>query len=165
MIRAMILVWACLCVASCGGPGKEAHLEESKENIAAISALREAYAAFNRGDIEKALEPFDEQIGWSEPAEFQGAGTYHGRDGVRRYLTQSRAALAEGSSEPERFITSGNRIVVFVHARVRSVGSEEWHDIRLADVYTMQNGKAIQMRAFADRNEALRWAGVENGVR
>jgi uncharacterized protein len=166
MIKAMILVWACMYMASCGKSGKDAQLEESKENMAAaIAALREAYAAFNRGDIEKALEPFDEQIEWTEPAEFQGGGIYHGRDGVRRYLTQSRAALAEGRSEPERFITSGNRIVVFVHARVRPVGSEEWHDIRLADVYTVQNGKAIQMRAFADRNEALRWAGVENGVR
>lgn len=30
-----------------------------------------------------------------------------------------------------------------------------------ADVYTVRNGKAIEMRAFADQQEALRWAGVE----
>jgi len=30
-------------------------------------------------------------------------------------------------------------------------------DVRLADVYTFRDGKAIQMRAFADRDEALRW--------
>ena len=26
----------------------------------------------------------------------------------------------------------------------------EWHEGRLADVYTFRNGKAIQFRAFAD---------------
>jgi ketosteroid isomerase-like protein len=34
--------------------------------------------------------------------------------------------------------------------------------MRLADVYKFRNGKAIEMRAFADRQEALRWAGVAN---
>ena len=56
---------------------------------------------------------------------FPAAGTYHGREAVKRYLTQSRAAWAEASSEPERFITSGNRIVVFVHARVRAKDSNQ----------------------------------------
>jgi uncharacterized protein len=84
---------------------------------------------------------------------------------VKHYLTQSRAAWAEANSEPERFIVSGNRIVVFVHARVRPRGSNEWQEIRLADVYTMRNGKAIQMRAFADRQETLRWAGDEETSR
>jgi uncharacterized protein len=127
-----------------------------------IAALRGAYAAFNRGDIDAAVEPLDPQIQWTEPAEFPGGGTYHGRDGAKRYLAQSRAGLAEGSSQPERFIVAGDRIVVFVHAHIRAKGSSEWHDVRLADVYTIRNGKAIQMQAFADRQEALRWAGAKD---
>lgn len=96
-----------------------------------------------------------------KPAEFPGGGAYHGRDEVKRYLTQSRAAWAEINSEPEQIITAGDRIVVFVHARLRAKGSSEWQDTRLADVYTVRDGKLIQMRAFADRQEALRWAGAE----
>jgi uncharacterized protein len=80
---------------------------------------------------------------------------------VKRYLTQSRAPWAEGSSEPEEFIPSGNRIVVFVHARFRPKGNNEWTDVRLADVYTIRDGKIVEMRAFADRQQALRWAGVD----
>ena len=34
-------------------------------------------------------------------------------------------------------------------------------DVSLADVYTIRNGKAIQMRAFADRQEELRWVGID----
>jgi uncharacterized protein len=125
-----------------------------------IVALRAAYAAFNRGDIDAAVEPLDPQVEWSEPAEFPGGGTYHGREGAMQYLAQSRAAWAEVISEPEQFIPAGNRIVVFVHARVRPKNSNEWQEVRLADVYTFDHGKAIQMRAFADRQEALRWAGA-----
>ena len=45
--------------------------------------------------------------------------------------------------------------------RVRLRHNMEWHEGRLADVYTFRNGKAIQMRAFADRRQALEWVGVK----
>ena len=125
-----------------------------------IRALRDAYAAFNRGDIDAAVKPLDEHIEWTEPDSFPGGGTYHGRKGAHQYLAQSRARLAEGTSEPEKFIVAGNRIVVFVRANVRPKGSNEWVDLRVADVYTVRNGRAIDMHAFADREEALRWAGA-----
>jgi ketosteroid isomerase-like protein len=136
-------------------------MEESAQTEQMIIVLRAAYAAFNRGDIAAAAEPLDAQIEWSEPAEFPGGGTYHGREGAKQYLAQSRASWAEVISEPEQFIPAGNRIVVFVHARVRPKNSDEWQEVRLADVYTFHNGKAVQMRAFADRQEALRWVGAE----
>ena len=137
-------------------------MRNTVEATQAISALRGAYAAFNRGDMEAAVQPLDAEIEWTEPAEFPGGGTYHGREAAKHYLTQSRAAWAEVSSEPERFITHGNQIVVFVHARVRAKGSNEWQDVRLADVYTFHGGKAIQMHAFADRREALRLVRVDD---
>ena len=126
-----------------------------------VAALSGAYAAFNRGDMTAAVEALDAQIEWTEPAEFPRGGTYHGRDGVKQYLTQSRAAWAEANSEPERFIIAGDRIVVFVHARVRPNGSNRWQEISLADVYTVRNGRVVEMQAFADRQESLRWVGAE----
>jgi len=128
---------------------------------AETEALREAYAAFNRNDIPATVKAFDPQIEWTEPAEFPGGGTYHGHAGVQAYLSQSRARWAEGSSEPERFIVAGDKIIVFVHVRVRLKDSGEWHERRLADVFTFRTGKAIRMRAFADRRQALEWAGVK----
>ena len=128
---------------------------------AETEALKRAYAAFNRNDIASTVEALDQQIEWTEPAEFPGGGTYHGHEGVKAYLSLSRADWAEGSSEPERFIVAGDKIVVFVHARVRLNGSTPWNEVRLADVFTFRNGKAIQMRAFADRQKALEWVGVK----
>jgi len=97
----------------------------------------------------------------SSPRNFPAAALTAGRESAKQYLAQSRAAWAEVSSEPEQFIPAGSRIVVLVHARVRAKGSSEWQDVRLADVYTFQGSQAIQMRAFADRDEAMRWAGVQ----
>jgi hypothetical protein len=68
-------------------------------------------------------------------------------------------------SAPERFIPAGDRIVVFVDARVLPKHSDRWQEIKLADVYTVQKGRATKMRAFANRKEALRWAGIQDPSR
>jgi ketosteroid isomerase-like protein len=158
-----IVVAVRLC--GCFEPQKQTTMEESSHLQQTITALREAYAAFNRGDMDAAVASLDPQIEWIEPAEFPGGGTYHGRDAAKGYLKQSRAAWSEVVSDPERFITAGDRVIVFVYARVRPKGGKEWQEVRLADVYTVRDGKLVAMRAFADRQEALRWAGVEDSSR
>ena len=157
--KPLTLVVAIFLLSACQ-PREENRMVNPPDVNQAIAALREAYAAFNRGDMNAAVVSLDADIEWIEPQEFPGGGAYRGRESAKQYLAQSRAAWAEVSSEPERFIPAGNRIVVLVHARVRAKGSSEWQDVRLADVYTFQGGKAIQMRAFADREEAMRWAGA-----
>ena len=87
---------------------------------------------------------------------------YHGRDEVAGYLANSRARFAEGASQPEEFIVHGDRVVVFVHARFRPNESKTWNEIRLADVYTFKKGTPVAMRAFADRDAALHWAGINH---
>lgn len=131
-----------------------------KQTEDAKAELRAAYAAFNRGDIDAAVQFLDPNVEWIEPVEFPGGGAYHGIEGARQYLAQSRAGAAQVISEPEQFITVGDRIVVFVHARVLPKGRNSWQDIRLADVYAFQGGRATKMRAFANRDDALRWAGT-----
>jgi ketosteroid isomerase-like protein len=159
--RRTFLFVAVLWLGGCRGPQKETSVGNTFEQTQAIAALREAYAAFNRGDIDAAVKSLDEQIEWSEPVEFPGGGTYHGRERAKRYLAQSYAAWAEVASEPEQFILHGDQVVVFVHARVRAKGSNDWQDVRLADVYTFRDGKAVRMHAFADRQQALRSVGIE----
>jgi ketosteroid isomerase-like protein len=155
-----VLLIGVMCLGGCQ-TSKETRVDSGPDMAQAITALRGAYAAFNRGDMDAAVESLDAQIDWTEPVEFSGGGRpYHGREEVKGYLTQSRAGWVEGGSEPERFITAGDRIVVLVHARFRLKGNSEWQEVRLADVYTVRDAKIVQMRAFADRQEALRWVGI-----
>lgn len=114
-------------------------MEISLELAKAITTPRAAYAAFNRGDFVAALKSLDPQIEWSEPQEFPGGGTYHGRDGVKHYRTQSRAARAELISKPEQVIPTDDPVVAFVHVLVRPRGSSQWQDARIADVYAFHH--------------------------
>ena len=137
------------------------HAEEKAQEI---TDLKAAYAAFNRGDIDAAVKPLDPNVEWSEPAEFPGGGTYQGVDGAKRYLAQSLAGADEVHSEPEQFIVRGDKIVVFVYARVKPKGKKAFQEIRLADVYTFRDGRAVAMRAFADRQAAVEWASGSGGT-
>ena len=135
-------------------------MEPTREQELLISALQNAYAAFNRGDIDAAVELLSPDVEWTEPKDFPGGGTYHGRTGAKQYLTHSRAAWADVHREPEQFIPAGDRLVVFVLARVRARGSDQWQEVRLAYVYTFRNGEVVSMRAFAERKDALSWVGL-----
>ena len=126
-----------------------------------IEALREAYAALNRNDIPEAVKSFDPRIEWIEPPEYPLGGTYHGHASLKAHLSEARSSWAEGSCEPERFIVAGDKIIVFAYVRVRLEHEREWREGGIADVYTFRNGKAIQMRHFPDRQQALEWAGAK----
>jgi uncharacterized protein len=123
-----------------------------------IEALKQTYAAINRNDIPAALGAFDPQMEWIEPPGYPGAGTYRGHAEVMANISKGRNTWAEGGCELERFIVAGDKIVVFVRARVRLKGQSEWMDGCFADVYTFRDGKAIQMRSFGERQDALAWA-------
>ena len=123
--------------------------------------LREFYAAINRNDIPAALKFFNPQIEWIELAGSPSAGTFRGHEEVKAHLSQGRETWAEGSCEPERFIVAGDQIIVFLHVRVKLKNNLERIEGHIADVFTFRNGKVMQMRTFAERQQALDWIGVK----
>lgn len=125
---------------------------------AETEALKKAYAGLNRGDIPAFVEAFDAQVEWIEFLEFPGGGTYQGLAAVTAHVSKSRKDWAEGTCDPERFIISGDKIIVFTNVRVRLKHESEWREGSLADVYTFRDGKVVQVRIFADRRQALEWA-------
>jgi ketosteroid isomerase-like protein len=136
--------------------------EQTPSLAAEIEAVKETYAAINRNDIAAAVNAFDPQVEWIEPTDYPGGGgTYHGHAEVMAKISKGRNTWAEGNCELEGFIVAGDKIVVLVRALVRLKGHTEWIDGRFADVHTFRNGKAIQMRSFGERQDALEWAGVK----
>lgn len=60
-----------------------------------------------------------------------------------------------------KFLQNGDRVVVYLHVRVRLHGSAEWVGGRFADGFVMREGKIVQYHSFGERAEALKWAGIE----
>jgi ketosteroid isomerase-like protein len=122
-------------------------------------ALRDAYAALNRNDIEGFLSIFDPEILRVEPDGFPMAGTYRGIDEVREHVVRGRSTWAEGSCEPVRFTVNGDKVVLALHVHVRLKGETNRVEGDMADGFLFRDGKAIEFRSFENENEALEWAG------
>jgi len=125
-------------------------------------ALKEFFAAINRDDMQAITRDFDPQVVRIEPEGFPTAGTYRGITEVQEHVAKGRGTWAEGTCEPERFLVNGDKVVVYLHARVRLKDSTDWIGGRFADGFVFRDGKIIQYLSFGKRAEALEWAGIED---
>lgn len=126
-----------------------------------IEALKQFYAAINRFDMPEITKHFDPQIVRIEPPGFPTSGTYRGLAEVEAHIVKGRGTWAEGTCQPEEFFTNGDKVVVYAHAWVRLKHSTDWSGGRFADAFVFRAGKIIQYLSFAERREALEWAGIE----
>jgi ketosteroid isomerase-like protein len=124
-------------------------------------ALEQFFAAVNRNDMQAITKDFDPGIVRVEPEGFPTAGTYRGIAEVQANVKKGRGTWAEGTCDPERFLVNGDRVVVYLHARVRLHNSTEWVGGRFADGFEFRNGKIIEYLTFGQRADALKWAGIE----
>jgi ketosteroid isomerase-like protein len=126
-----------------------------------IDVLKQFFAALNRNDMQGITKYFDPQIVRIEPEGFPTAGTYRGIAEVQEHLTKGRGTWAEGTCEPEKFLTNGDKVVVYLHVRVRLKDSTDWVGGRFADGFVFRDGKITQYLSFGEQLDALKWAGIE----
>lgn len=127
----------------------------------ATEVLERFFAAINRNDMQAIANDFDPEIVRIEPEGFPTAGTYRGIAEVQAHVRRGRATWAEGSCDPEKFLVNGDKVVVYLHARVRLKDSNEWVGGRFADGFVFSHGKIVRYLSFGDRAQALEWAGVK----
>ena len=126
-----------------------------------IDVLKQFFAALNRNDMHGIPTYFDPQIVRIEPEGFPTAGTYRGIADVQAHITKGRGTWAEGTCEPEKFLTNGDNVVVYLHVRVRLKDSTDWVGGRFADGFVFRDGKITHYRSFGEQLDALTWAGIE----
>ncbi len=117
-----------------------------------VSTLGRAYEAFNRGDIEGAVQAFDPQIEWHElEGNPQASGIFRGTDAV---VNEVFGTIPENwdefEADPHDFIDAGEHIIVLGHFRGRAKGADGTLDAHFAHVWRMRDGKAAHFVNYAD---------------
>jgi len=75
-----------------------------------VQIVKDAYAAFGRGDIQGLLALFAEDIEWIVPGEgWPLAGTYRGHAGVAEFFQKISKMLEMSPLEPHEFVGQGDR--------------------------------------------------------
>lgn len=118
---------------------------------------------FERGDFDALFEWLDPEIEWRGPREFPDlAEPRFGHEGVREYISILLEALEDYRVAPEEFIDAGeDRVLVFSREGGRGRGSgAEVISQPTAHLWTIRNGKAVSLRSYWERTEAVKAAGL-----
>jgi uncharacterized protein len=130
----------------------------SQENV---DAVRRGLEAFNSGDIERVLDMAHTYFEAIVPPELSAEpDTYRGHDGLRRYFESFQDAMEDIRFEPERFIDAGEDVVTVVRLTARGRHTAIPVEQRIAQVWSMSEGKAVQVRTFTTLKRALAEAGL-----
>jgi ketosteroid isomerase-like protein len=131
----------------------------SQENV---EIVRDAAAAFNRGDLETWFEYVADDIDYRAA---EGApdehGPIHGKDAVRAYMHDWLDMFDDFKSEPVELIDAGeDRVIAVVKISGRAKLSGVESDLTYAVLYTFRDGKIKQGREYWTRDQALEAAGL-----
>ena len=104
------------------------------------SAIREAYAAFGRGDVDGYLQHCTQDFNFNIPGHGSIAGSWRGKDGMNE-LARMAMEVTHGSfrEEVEDVLANDHHAVVL--ARHQFTRNGQSHDYRTAYVYDVRDGK------------------------
>ncbi len=122
-----------------------------------IEKLRDAYAAFSRGDFDAALEFADPDIEFVPPT----GDLYRGIDSFREWMKPD--AFDMQVVEPLEFFVSGNKVLVRQQVQARGAGSGIELEVRSWGLWTVSDdGRLIRLEGFLEQQEgeARRAAGL-----
>jgi ketosteroid isomerase-like protein len=125
-----------------GLPGPSAHLE----------LIRRAYQAFGSRDVAALLDTLAPDVEWIHPdgmTVYGLGGTKHGHAGVREFLAHVPNVLGGMRLQPEEFVESGDRVVVFGTRQVTS-RSGRTETLSFVHSWTLRDGRAVRMEDIFD---------------
>ena len=128
----------------------------SQENV---QKIRAAYEQFNRTH-EPDRDLLHPAIEWHTAPDLPDSGTHRGHDGVARLFSEWAESFETFRADLEEVIDAGSYVVAVVRlrGRPRSGGNEVL--LPEAHVWKMANGKAMEVREYRTKTEALDAAGL-----
>jgi ketosteroid isomerase-like protein len=129
----------------------------SQENV---DKTRDFIAAYNRRDLEAAVEFFDPEIAWVLPAR-QRSDSCQGLDEVKRFWEGVDETFEDLRLEPQEFVDAGDHVATRLRFYGRGKGSgAEIDEDMYHQVATFRGGTIVRMEYFAEWAEALEAVGL-----
>jgi len=115
-----------------------------------VQIVKDAYAAFGRGDIQGLLALFADDIEWIIPGEWPLAGTYRRRAGVAGLFQKVSEMLEISFLETREFVAQGDRVLVVCFSGGRVTGTNRTYEHHEVLAFTVLNGKVTNVREYID---------------
>jgi ketosteroid isomerase-like protein len=133
----------------------------SQENV---ERLRWLYGEWAKGNLWALREIADPNIEWEwspKLASLSGASRMcNGLDEVEADTREWLNAWDRYWMTAEDFIEANGEVVVFMRLHARAAGSESVIEQRVAAVWSLRDERAVRVRYYDDRDEALKAAGL-----
>jgi uncharacterized protein len=124
----------------------------SRENVELVRGI---YEAFARRDIEAVIAVADPDIRFYDRADRPGATVYVGHEGLRRFAGSDLDVFENVRYEPAEFIDRGDHVVVRIRQAGRGKASGAAVEEEIANVWTLRDGRCVEMRVYSSAREAL----------
>lgn len=119
--------------------------------------VRQAYAAYGRGDVESVLGCMAPDIDWEIPAvpALSFTGKRHGCDQVAEYFRLAGEQQALREFTPREFIAAGDKVIVLGHGAWTAKETGQDFDSDWVHVFTVKGGRIAAFREFMDVHVAV----------
>jgi uncharacterized protein len=125
-----------------------------------IERLRAGYEALDRGDLGPVRDMIHPQAEMHDRPEIPDATTYRGWEGIVLSVQASQETFDDFHFVPERFLENDDKIVVILKMKGTGHASGVPVEERIAHLWTIRDGLAIELRAFTEPADALAEAGL-----
>jgi ketosteroid isomerase-like protein len=134
----------------------------SQENV---EIVRNCMELFNDQGVEAAVEAFaellDVDFGIEEATDMPDSESYSGKDAFIANINKLAAEFDDLRIEPLEFVDLGEKLIVVVSMAGRGRASGAVVEMTFAQLWSIRAGKAINLRDFATKNDALKAMGLE----
>jgi ketosteroid isomerase-like protein len=133
----------------------------SQENI---ETIREMFAIVNERGVKAATNALGHLLApdfrLEEAAEVADSTSYTGRDAFIANMAKLEESFEELRLEPLEVVDLGEKLVVVVSMSGRGRGSSAPVEMTFAQLWSLRDGKAVSLRDFATKGEALESLGL-----
>jgi ketosteroid isomerase-like protein len=115
-------------------------------------SLRERYEAFQRGDLEAALDLAHDDVLWQGTTveNVPGAGEHRGKQALVRMIAAIPAQWDDFSLSADQFVEEGDTVVVLGHVDATAKATGKPVKVPFAHVITFEDDKVRRMTSLAD---------------